>query len=242
MFRDISPNSVNSLAIANENFEYALEWWIDNVELISGPVLSDMAQGCQVPAGPAVQVCGLQNCGTPPNTYQCGCRLGTSGLTWTLEPTYLSGPNQSVGAWTNNGTCAMGQNTSQSSYNYWLAQSIVDQAPNGSDGAIPSFNYTNTSVGAWLCRSVYNPIIVQCAINFDAQYCPNNSSPQGQIFYANFGPNNLPPTYNVYAVDSCNGPEGASDKHSYVSALGTDGFDAIVADMETSCTHVPPPK
>lgn len=133
----------------------------------------------------------------------------------------------------------MGQNTSQSSYNYWLAQSIVDQAPNGSDGATPSFNYTNTSVGAWLCRSVYNPIIVQCAINFEAQYCPNNSSPQGQIFYANFGPNNLPPTYNLYAVDSCNGPEGASDSHSYVSALGTDGFDAIVKDMTLSCHHTP---
>jgi len=84
---------------------------------------------------------------------------------------------------------------------------------------------------------VYNPNIVQCAEDFQANYCPNNSSPQGQIFYANFGPNNLPPNYNLYAVDSCNGPEGASDKNSYVSALGTDGFDAIVNDMELNCKH-----
>lgn len=38
---------------------------------------------------------------------------------------------------------------------------------------------------------------------------PNNSSPKGQLFYANFTQSNSPAAYNVYAVDQCNRAEGA---------------------------------
>ncbi len=214
-------------------------WWIDNVELISGPVLSDMAQGCvQPPPQNQTVVCPVG---------QTGCRLGTGGYPWSLYPAYLSGPNQSVGAWTNNGTCAVGTNTTQSSYNYWLAQSIVDQGT----GATPVFNYPNTSMGGWLCRSVFHQTPIDCVVNFSAQYCPNNSSPQGQIYHAQVSLT-PPPTYNVYAVDSCNGPEGAADPNSTVLALqlpngggSQDGYDAVKYDMigggplnrPTGCRH-----
>jgi hypothetical protein len=167
---------------------------------------------------------------------QWGCRLGTGGSDWSLYPTYLSGPNQSVGAWTNNGTCAMGSNTTQSSYNLWLAQSIVDQ-PAVSGGVAPVFSYPHTAMGGWLCRSVYNPQNINCTTNFNAQYCPNNSSPQGEIFHYQVSLNQ-PANYNVYAVDNCNNPEGAGDPNSSVLALqlpngggSQDGYDAIKYDM-----------
>jgi hypothetical protein len=44
--------------------------------------------------------------------------------------------------------------------------------------------------------------------NYNYNLCPNNSSSQGQIFYANITNDNSPPFYNVYSVDGCNGPEG----------------------------------
>ncbi|MFZ0322307.1 MAG: hypothetical protein WAL56_24480 [Candidatus Sulfotelmatobacter sp.] len=203
------------------------QWWIDNVELISGPVLSDIAQGCMQPQPQKTVICG---------SNQWGCRLGTGGSYWSLYPTYLAGPNQSVGAWTNNGTCAMGNNTTQSSYTLWLVQSIVDQ-PAASGGVAPVFSYPHTAMGGWLCRTVYNPQNIDCTTNFNAQYCPNNSSPQGQIFQYQVSLGS-PANYNVYAVDSCNGPEGAADPNSTVLALNNlDGYDAVKQDMEAACTH-----
>lgn len=204
------------------------QWWIDNVELISGPVLSDIAQGCvQPPPTNKTQICG---------SGQWGCRLGNGGSAWSLYPTYLSGANAGVGAWTNNGTCAMGGSTTQSSYNLWLAQSIVDQ-PAVSGGVTPNFSYPHTAMGGWLCRSLQSQQTNCTGSNYRAQYCPNNSSPQGEIFQYQVSLNQ-PSDYNVYAVDQCNGPEGASDVNSYVLALqlpnnggSQDGYDAIKYDM-----------
>jgi hypothetical protein len=206
------------------------QWWIDNVELISGPVFGDIKQGCEVPAPPSVTVCP---------SGQWGCQPGT-GTSWTLSPTYLPGTNTGVGAWTNDPTCANGQTTSLQSNALWLAQSIVDQGT----GATPSFTYSHTAMSAWLCRSVANQVSSQtCSSNYiqNDKYCPNNSSPQGEIFYSQIGQSNSPPSYNVYAVDNCNGPEGASDTQAYVTALTwpppdppmpyLDGYDAIKYDM-----------
>jgi hypothetical protein len=92
-------------------------------------------------------------------------------------------------------------------------------------------------MGGWLCRSVYNPQNINCTTNFNAQYCPNNSSPQGEIFHYQVSLNQ-PANYNVYAVDNCNNPEGAGDPNSSVLALqlpngggSQDGYDAIKYDM-----------
>ncbi len=78
--------------------------------------------------------------------------------------------------------------TTQQSNSQWLAQSIVDQGT----GATPTFTYSNTAMSAWLCRSVANQQTAQnCSeyyVKYD-NYCPNNSSPQGQIFYAQVAAN-----------------------------------------------------
>ena len=84
---------------------------------------------------------------------------------------------------------------------------------------------SSTAMSAWLCRSV--------APN-DGQ--PNNSSPQGQIFYAQIvGPTNSP--YAVYAVDNCTGAEnvGGGTVPGFYSSLFPNtpptGAQAVVDDM-----------
>lgn len=72
-----------------------------------------------------------------------------------------------------------------------MAQSIVDQEATTGLGAAPTFNYLSTGMSAWLCRGLQS-----------GTGSANNSSPEGQIFYANIGPTNSPPNYAVYAVDS----------------------------------------
>jgi hypothetical protein len=67
-------------------------------------------------------------------------------------------------------------------------------------------------------------------------YCPNNHSPQAQIFYANIGASNPPPNYAVYAVDECVDAEGvtAGNVPGYLPLIfnGTiQGFNAIEYDM-----------
>jgi hypothetical protein len=176
--------SAGSAAIAYSLAYYGAGSWLDNVELLAGPVFSDINQGCLVSTGNLiVNVC-------PSGQY--GCQLGTNPPTWSQSPSYLGVASQ-VGLWTNDTTCRGSALTSSASSAAWLAQSIVDQG----QGATPTFSYPSTAMSAWLCRSV-----------IPADGLPNNSSPQGQIFYANIGQGNSPPNYNVYAVDNCTNPEG----------------------------------
>jgi hypothetical protein len=74
--------SAGSAAIAYSLAYYGAGSYLDNVELISGPVLSDIKKGCIVPAASSVTVCQLPNGGT-----QYGCRLG-SDAPWELPPIY----------------------------------------------------------------------------------------------------------------------------------------------------------
>jgi hypothetical protein len=82
---------------------YGAASWLDNVELISGPVFSDVKQACQVPN--ATPVHGLRG--------QYGCQLGTD-TPWTLPPAYDVPQNGSVDARTDDPTCAGGSTTSSS--------------------------------------------------------------------------------------------------------------------------------
>jgi hypothetical protein len=206
--------SAGSAQIVYSLAYYGAGSWLDNVELTSGPVFGDIKQGCEEPdAGPVV-VCP---------SGQWGCQLG-GGSSWTLGPTYLAGPAPSVAQWTNDPYC---QNTypvatPPASNARWLAQSIVDLGT----GATPSYSYPATAVSAWLCRSVYNPSNYDCAAvnNKNSHFCPNNSSPQGQIFYANIGSTNSPPHYDVYAVDQCQGAEGVDGMNSNVPGFYPQDF------------------
>ncbi|MGA7909335.1 MAG: hypothetical protein WCA16_18155 [Candidatus Sulfotelmatobacter sp.] len=228
--------SAGSAAIAYSLAYYGAGDWFDHVELLSGPVLSDVKQGCQVPHASSITVCGQTNC----SGSQCGCQLG-GGSTWSILPTYVGGAQVGVRRWTNDNSCANANNSG--SWTTWLNQSIVDQSPGGTgELPVPVFTYGSTGISAWLCRSVQNPNNYDCAAhnNDNSNVCPNNSSTQGQIFYANIGPSNLPPSYNIYAVDNCGNAEGVtatnppSNVPGYQTAIfgGTvNGFNAIADDM-----------
>jgi hypothetical protein len=234
-------DSAGSAAVAYSMAYYGASNWFDNVELLSGPVLSDVEQGCQVPGAPYVNVCGANN--------QVGCMLG-GGTPWSLSPTYLAGANSAVQKWTNDPTCAntLPINTGTPSQVRWLAQSIVDQAPGGSSGATPIFYYPKTGMSAWLCRTVKNNTTYDCAANNNANpnVCPNNSSPQGQLFYENIGTASSPPPphYAIYAVDGCANAEGvgAGNVPGFYPAVFNgmvQGVTAITDDMIGSSSVIP---
>ncbi len=238
--------SGGSAAIAYALAYYGAGSYIDNAELVSGPVLSDIEQGCQVPNPQQNQwpvVCG-QNGGN-----QYGCQLG-GGSTWTLSPTYLSGTNTGVGNWTNDTSCANANGsttmTTTLSQSNWLKQSIVDQSSVTGLGATPMFAYSNTAMSGWLCRSVVSNGVNCAAIgNNDSKDCPNNSSPQGQLFYANISSST--PNFALYATDACVTAEGVSGGNvpGYLPAIfhGTvSGFDAITDDMIGNSSPLITPK
>lgn len=120
---------------------YALAWYgsasyLDKVEMISGPVFSDIEKGCMEPAAPLVTVCPA---------HQFGC-VGTS---WMDNPAYVSGAVDNVSAWTGQ-SCQTGNRTSVKSNKAWKAMSIVDGTLDA------SFSYPQTSMAAWLCSNGQN--------------------------------------------------------------------------------------
>ena len=193
---------------------FVLAWYggasfIDKVELLSGPVVSDIAQGCVVPPPPH----GIDICGTNPSYCQ-GWPAG--GLI--ESPDYVFGTEDHIRMWTGDNSCRGPQNTTQASYNAWLAQSIVN-GPNGGGG---NFLYPKTAMQAWLCSS-----------DTDGTY--NESGPQGWIFYSQVAQqSSLPNNFLVNAVGSCGEPEGVVT--GYVSSTSrfypnSKGVDAITTDM-----------
>ena len=218
--------SAGSAAIA-----YSLAYYgavLDNVELISGPVMSDIKQGCQIPAAPSITVCPAG---------QLGCQLG-GGPSWTLPPTYVPNGSEYVGAWTNDLTCTSSYGTSPTSNADWLAQSIVDQGT----GATPTFNYPNTGMTGWLCRSLENQRSNCSGSNYKYDLCPNNSSTQGEIFYDQITSPSQTAHYNVYAVDNCFGPEGVPQGDVaalFKNGLVMSGQTAVEQDMAGLPGHAP---
>jgi hypothetical protein len=210
--------SAGSAAVA-----YSLAYYgavLDNVELISGPVLSDIEQGCEVPLPPTLTlVC-------PPG--QAGCNLGPGGSDWTASPSFVEMDLGFLRSWTNDSSCVNTSATSPTSNAAWLAQSIVDQSTGGAgQGAVPTFTYS-TAMTAWLCRSLQNPSSI--CNGSDYMHCPNNSASQGEIFYSQITSANAPPHYKIYAVDLCNGPEGVP--LGYVgSPTGPPAGTALEQDM-----------
>ena len=133
---------------------YSLAWYgagsgktgypqLDNVELIDGPMFSDLKQGCaeyHFNDSPNVPICR-------PGTSQLGCTGWGNGIS--LTPQYLFGAGAGIGVWTGDPSCTVGQGTSGStsprSNTEWIDQSIV--SPNA------SFNYPNTKLAGWLCET-----------------------------------------------------------------------------------------
>jgi hypothetical protein len=200
---------------------YSLAWYgagdgtkgyIDKVELISGPVFSDVAQGCYVPQPPntvpPVDICAGSS---PPAWCVAWPAGGVSEL-----PSYVGGDQYAVAKWTGDDSCRGSMPTSQTSYNNWRAQSIVN-GPNGGGG---SFYYPKTSMSAWLCAS-----------DTDGTY--NNSAPEGYLFYQAVGnAQGLPLNFQVTAATGCMGPEGVGNGTINSGPYkNDDGFTAISNDM-----------
>jgi hypothetical protein len=97
-------DSAGSAAVVYSMTYYGAASYLDNVELISGPVLSDIKQGCEESAPGPVAVCP---------TGQYGCQLGTGGSSWSVEPTYLTGASGGVRNWTDDQSCAVRAATPQ---------------------------------------------------------------------------------------------------------------------------------
>jgi hypothetical protein len=119
---------------------YALAWYgaasyLDNVELLSGPVFSDIQEGCMVPVAPTVEVC-------PNGEYGC------VGDQWPDNPAYIDGDQTQVGGWSGLSDCNSGKKTTDTENDAWKQMSIVD----GTDD--PSFNYPQTSIAGWLCSNL----------------------------------------------------------------------------------------
>jgi hypothetical protein len=119
---------------------YSLAWYgsssyLDNVELLSGPVFGDVEQGCMVPNAPVVNVCA---------DGQYGC----DGPQWPDSPAYVGGDQILVGEWSGQTTCNRGQATSSLANTTWKQMSIVDGTND------PSFNYPQTAMAGWLCSNV----------------------------------------------------------------------------------------
>jgi hypothetical protein len=226
--RCVQASSAGSAATAYALSYYGALNYIDLAEMKSGPPLSDIKQGCEVPNNIQTTVCGTQNGG-----LQYGCQLGgTSG--WTLSPRFTGAAN-GVRGWTGDTSCANGAQTSPASNLAWLQQSIVDDGTN-----TPTFSYPKTAMTAWLCQTVYQGnMCVGGQGGTPPNDCPNNSSTQGEIFYGTLtsNPNNLPQSsYAIYAVQNCDGPEGVGGTTATVAAKNSDGgTDAIEKDVLALC-------
>jgi hypothetical protein len=119
---------------------YSLAWYgsssyLDHVELLSGPVFSNIGQGCIVPNPSKVTVCPYG---------QFGC----IGDPWFDSPSYVDGAENQVGGWSGISSCNNAPKTTDVENDAWKTMSIVDGTNN------PSFNYPLTSMAGWLCSSI----------------------------------------------------------------------------------------
>jgi hypothetical protein len=207
--------SAGSGAIGYALAFYGMYQYLDKVELLSGPVFSDIKQGCVVPQASAQTICQ----GSP-----SWCQLGTQSP-WTDSPTYSGAPLGSIRTWTGDTSCYNGSTTSSTSNSNWLAMSIVNQS-SSSPPPVPVFSYPHTSVTGFLCASTQTGV------------SPNNSSAEGWIFHEAVAGTLYPPT--LYAVQNCPTAEGVygtnptTGQSATVPALSSeDGFTAIENDMSS---------
>jgi hypothetical protein len=179
---------------------------------MSGPVFSDIEQGCEYPADPNVTVCSGNPAICAPGGHQQN--------TWTQAPQYspvnLPGTRYATG----DGNCYNPPSTTSSGENTrWFNMSVL--------GGTPSFSYPKTYFSSFLCSSVNIPTGQSCDTN-DPQNCMNNSSPQGWLFDQNVTAKG---NYYLYSVGTCDGPEGVQGPDAFVSAYSEGGMAAIEDDM-----------
>jgi hypothetical protein len=214
-------HSAGSAALA-----YALAWYnagsatlangsgyLDKATFTSGPVFSDIKQGCEVINNQTTTICGSPG--------QVGCVGWTGQQPRSLE--YVTGYKSEVNEWSGNYapiSCANNvQGTSSSQNANWFQQSILY---NGGTQQ-PSFNYPKTTISAWLCDTVKTGVQ------------SNNAPSQGQLYWAEFtsltqAGNSL----SVNAVENCPETEDVIGGTLEVNPSES-GQTAIDQDMTAEC-------
>jgi hypothetical protein len=129
--------SAGSAAVAYSLAWYGSSSYLDNVELLSGPVFGDIKEGCRVPNPPVLEVCGN-------SAPDC------NGAPWPDSPSYVSIDIALVARWSGQPSCNGINFTGASANAAWKAMSIVDGTDN------PSFSYPQTSLAGWLCSNGQN--------------------------------------------------------------------------------------
>jgi len=199
---------------------YSLAWfgassYLKSLELLSGPTLSEIDQGCTYQQGQQLTICGTTN-----GTKQYGCTPYTT--TWTDDPIYVSFYKDRINQWSGLSGCAAPNNSGN--LPVWAAMSVVD----GSSGTVsPTFSYPNSHIHAWLCATS-NPC--------NDGSCPNNSAAEGNDFYSKFSSTGNP-SFALTGVLNCKQEEGVTQGMD-PDANGGHGGPAsasIVNDMETNC-------
>ncbi|MGA2697016.1 MAG: hypothetical protein ABSE92_13215 [Terriglobales bacterium] len=203
--------SAGSAAIGYALAEYGSYGYLDNVELLSGPVLSDIEKGCVVPNTPSVTVC-------PKSQTYCQTGNPPEGG-WPDAPQYIGGDITAINNWSGINACNGSSNTTTAQNNAWKQMSIVDGLTDS------TFTYPQTAVAGWLCSNTS----VMCG----SQPCQNNSAAEGQYFYVQISGAVKP--FNVYRVDQCSGQEGVESGFLPPPKQTESGFTAIETDMETNC-------
>jgi len=201
--------SGGSGAVAYTMSAYGGDGFLDNAELLSGPVFGDIEQGCEFPPAPEVTVCGDGNGGVA-----AWCHLGPGQSLWAGRPTYMGSALTAVQGFTGDSSCGTATPTSATSNQAWKNESIVNGA------ASTNFNYTNTKVTGWLCAD-----------------SSNNSTEQGQFFYQQVGTTATP--LNVYPVSNCQGAEGVDTGDVPALSGDPSGFTAVEFDMLNACHKTP---
>ena len=214
-----TPMCAQGSSAGSGAISYALTWYgassyLKNVELLNGPVFSEVDQGCTYPNALSMNVCG-----TTGGVKQYGCTAATTA--WNDDVIYIGHYANQVSTWSglpNCGTSLVNPND----YTTWAAMSIVD----GSSGSVtPTFNYPTTTMHGWVCAPPYKTC--------NDGTCPNNSASQGNYYYRQFSNSIGPVQFKLTGVTKCTQEEGIG--MGFDPDSGKTASTAITLDMNTQC-------
>jgi hypothetical protein len=215
--------SAGSAAIAYSMAQYNINY-LDAVEFLSGPPLSDISKGCGQQTYQSANVCSESFCkSAPPGMTPEGSWLDTFKYT---------DAESAIDRWTNlpETTCGTFPNSYASNY---LDMSIVDQELDS------TFHYPATSVSVWVCAKAG----VSNSICGGSNPNPNNSAAEADYFADQIAGFGSARALNLYRVDKCANSEDVGDgvvPAFYNNSTGCPtGNTVIASDMAKQCKAPP---
>lgn len=215
-------SSAGSAAIAYSMAWYGAGSYLTDVEFLSGPVLSEIDQGCNYLNTAAQEICA-------PGTSFCSAgTLSNDALNAWYDPEiYTSNDRTSINSWS--GLSGCGTSSGSTNLTTWKDMSIADAPSVG--GYSATFYFPGVDKHAWLC-STKN----QDCSSSPSGTCPNNSATEGNLFFeaiAGSGDANL----IVSGVTGCDGTNGAENVGGGYNPDSPyqQGSSAIETDMNTYC-------